>query len=91
MPRAEEVCAVVGGVVYRGSAIPELRGAYFYSDYCAGFLRSFRYVDGEVTEELEWFDDVGRVASFGVDADGELYLVHPARRGPSTEMGAPSS
>jgi glucose/arabinose dehydrogenase len=28
-------------LVYRGTAIPELAGRYFYSDYCAGFLRSF--------------------------------------------------
>jgi glucose/arabinose dehydrogenase len=29
-------CSISGGVVYRGEAIPELRGGYVYSDYCSG-------------------------------------------------------
>ncbi|MGH7701706.1 MAG: PQQ-dependent sugar dehydrogenase, partial [Gemmatimonadales bacterium] len=41
-----EGCAVVGGMVYRGSAIPELRGTYFYGDFCGGWVRSFRLVGG---------------------------------------------
>ncbi|MGH9897095.1 MAG: PQQ-dependent sugar dehydrogenase, partial [bacterium] len=31
-------CSITGGVVYRGSAIPELTGHYFYSDHCGGWL-----------------------------------------------------
>ena len=37
-------CSVTGGHVYRGTAIPDLAGTYFYSDYCGGWVRSFRYV-----------------------------------------------
>lgn len=71
-----QVCAVVGGHVYRGSAMPELHGTYFYSDHCGGWLRSFRYEDGEVRDEVEWsVPDVGRVLSLGVDHAGELYLL----------------
>jgi glucose/arabinose dehydrogenase len=76
--RAEDpagVCAVIGGHVYRGSAIPELQGAYLYSDLCGGFLRSFRYEDGAATEQLEWFDDIGKTNSMGVDTDGEFYVL----------------
>ena len=73
--RDEGVCAVIGGVVYRGTAIPELQGAYLYTDYCAGFLRSFRFVDGEVTDEHELLTDIGNIATFGTDADGEVYVV----------------
>ena len=29
-------CAVTGGYVYRGSAIPDLQGWYVYGDYCTG-------------------------------------------------------
>ena len=32
--------------VYRGRRIPSLAGHYFYSDYCAGWLRSFRMQNG---------------------------------------------
>ena len=47
-------CSVTGGYVYRGSAKPDLRGTYFYADFCAGFVRSFRYQNGQPTEQTEW-------------------------------------
>lgn len=71
-------CSVTGGVVYRGASIPELQGHYFYSDYCAGWLRSFRFDGTEATDQMDWTDDVGvpgRVVSFGVDADAEMYVM----------------
>lgn len=71
-------CSITGGLVYRGSAIPEIDGHYFYSDYCGGYLRSFVYQDGEVVEEMDWTDQVGvagNVPSFGVDGAGELYVL----------------
>lgn len=70
-------CSITGGVVYRGEAIPEISGNYFYSDWCGGYLRSFRYQDGQVLDSRDWTDQVGvpgRVASFGTDAAGEVYL-----------------
>lgn len=72
-----EGCSVTGGFVYRGVAIPELDGHYFYSDWCTGFLRSFRYVDGEVVDATDWTEELGspgQVTSFGLDADGELHV-----------------
>jgi glucose/arabinose dehydrogenase len=69
-------CSITGGYVYRGSAIPELAGRYFYSDYCAGFLRSFLAADRNPTEQREWnVNKVGQVVSFGRDGQGELYVV----------------
>ena len=44
-----EGCSVTGGFVYRGAAIPELDGHYFYGDWCGEWIRSFRYEGGEVT------------------------------------------
>jgi len=71
-----EGCSITGGEVYRGTAIAAIRGLYFYSDYCQGWLRSFRYQNGVATDHRVW--DVGSlssVVSFGVDGFGELYLV----------------
>jgi glucose/arabinose dehydrogenase len=69
-------CSVTGGYAYRGSAIPELAGHYFYSDYCAGFLRSFLYSNGAATDQRTWdVGTIGSVTSFGEDAAGEMYIV----------------
>jgi hypothetical protein len=69
-------CSITGGYVYRGSALPELNGLYFFSDYCSGWLRSFRYTAGAVTDINEYtqFGSIGQVTSFGVDSAGELYI-----------------
>ncbi len=70
----EDGCSITGGYVYRGSLIPELAGHYFYSDWCTGFLRSFRYT-GAASEQIDWSEqigDVGMITSFGLDGSGEL-------------------
>lgn len=69
-------CSITGGYVYRGTELSGLSGHYFYADYCGGWVRSFRFSDGGVTDEREWeVGDVGRPLSFGVDDGGELYLL----------------
>jgi glucose/arabinose dehydrogenase len=77
-PHFSGACSVTGGYVYRGSAVPALSGTYFYADYCAGFVRSFRYQNGQPTEEREWpllSPPGSSVTSFGEDAAGELYVL----------------
>ena len=72
-------CAIVGGQVYRGAAIPELHGHYFYSDFCRGWVRSLVYESGLITDESDWEPDFGRlgnVTSFGTDNEGELYITN---------------
>ncbi|HVF40223.1 MAG TPA: PQQ-dependent sugar dehydrogenase [Gemmatimonadaceae bacterium] len=74
--RSGGACSVTGGIVYRGRKIPALAGHYFYSDYCAGWVRSFRYQNGTVTDRREWkTDDIGNVTSFAEDTAGEMYIV----------------
>ena len=74
-------CSITGGFVYRGAAIPEIRGVYFYSDYCSGFLRSFRLSGGAAADQRDWaFTNIGNVTSFGVDAAGELYVLSASGR-----------
>jgi glucose/arabinose dehydrogenase len=70
-----EGCSVTGGFVYRGRLIPSLVGHYVYADYCKGWIRSFKYERGTVTLSREWQGlEPGRVASFGQDGRGELYV-----------------
>jgi hypothetical protein len=70
-------CSVTGGYVYRGTAIPSLAGTYFYSDFCGGWVRSFRFAGGRATHQREWPElrPGGQVTSLGQDAAGELYLL----------------
>jgi glucose/arabinose dehydrogenase len=68
-------CSVTGGHVYRGGALPEFYGVYLFADYCAGTVWGLlQGPDGSWTADL-LFGMNGQVTSFGVDADGELYLV----------------
>ncbi|RJG11293.1 PQQ-dependent sugar dehydrogenase [Massilia cavernae] len=69
-------CSVIGGFVYRGKAIPELAGRYFFSDFCGGYLKSFQAGGGGVRELANWgIPNIGNVVSFGRDNDGELYII----------------
>jgi glucose/arabinose dehydrogenase len=74
----DEGCAVTGGHVYRGGAIPELAGTYFYADWCQGFVRSFKWVNGVATELVDHTDELGspgQVNAFGLDGEGEILVV----------------
>ena len=72
-------CSVTGGVVYRGCRMPGYAGTYFYADYCSAFVRSFRLEGGRAVDSRDWTTSLGRgldsPTSFGVDADGEAYIV----------------
>ena len=71
-----EGCSVIGGFVYRGAAIPELTGHYLYSDFCGGWLRSFRLAQGSPTERRTWAGiSLPQTVSFGRDTAGELYMI----------------
>ena len=73
-----EGCSVAGGVVYRGCRMPDLAGTYFYGDFCTGFVRSFRLVNGAATDRRDWtaeLEGIGGISSFGTDATGEVYVV----------------
>jgi glucose/arabinose dehydrogenase len=75
-------CSVTGGYVYRGCAIPDLQGQYFFADYCAGRIYSGRFSGGLLTGIADRTAEVapggglaiGLITSFGEDARGEIYI-----------------
>ncbi|MDQ1439202.1 MAG: hypothetical protein QOK43_2831 [Acidimicrobiaceae bacterium] len=63
-------CSVTGGYAYRGKALRGFEGMYFFADYCGGKLMGLR--NGKA-EDLHV--DIASPASFGQDADGEVYAL----------------
>ena len=66
-------CSITGGFVYRGSAVQGARGRYFYGDYCAGTIWSFRVGKHGRASAPAVSGNVPSVSSFGVDGNRELY------------------
>jgi len=70
--------SVTGGFVYRGAGVPGLRGEYVFADYSSARVWSVPADPApRRREEMPAKRLLGRcesVASFGVDAWGELYL-----------------
>jgi glucose/arabinose dehydrogenase len=72
---ADGGCAVIGGYVYRGTAIAPLQGAYLFADSCLAGVRAIQ-VDGEAVIDERTFDlPLQQVQSFGQDEDGELFVL----------------
>jgi glucose/arabinose dehydrogenase/mono/diheme cytochrome c family protein len=71
-----EFCAITGGTVYRGRALPALAGKYVYANYCTGTIWAL-VREGEQAGRREVIAYAGAsVGSFAEDGDGELYIVH---------------
>ncbi len=73
-PRSEGT-TVIGGYVYRGSAIPNLCGAYIYGDYGNGRIWALRYDGRSVTDHRLLLETHRSISSFGEDEQREIYVV----------------
>ncbi|MBA2248411.1 MAG: PQQ-dependent sugar dehydrogenase [Chloroflexia bacterium] len=71
-------CSVTGGYVYRGTAMPELAGAYIFADFCTGYLWAGGQNAGGSWTMSERIETELSISSFGEDAAGELYLTDHA-------------
>lgn len=68
-------CSVTGGFVYRGERYPVLRGGYFFADYCSGYLWGLAAGARRGTQAVRLLESGRSVTSFGLDEQGELYVV----------------
>jgi len=92
--------AIVGGFVYRGSAIPDLSGKYIFGDWSSSFI----IPNGRIFVATEKLNGTWQVSAagitnnmsaalnryllgFGQDLDGEIYVLTATRSGPSGETG----
>ena len=66
-------CAVIGGTVYRGSALPDLVGWYVFSDLCGGRLLALEPGTNRIVDLGAPTAD--RITAVVADPDGELWIV----------------
>jgi len=71
--------SVTGGYVYRGDALPSMKGAYIFGDYASSMIWAMRYDhrDKPGEDEVTKHRRIGIVpspASFGVDRENEVYI-----------------
>lgn len=70
-----EARSITGGYFYQGSRLPELRGAYIYGDYVTGKVWALRHDKDRITWRQELVDTPLQIVSFGLDQQGEIYIV----------------
>jgi glucose/arabinose dehydrogenase len=68
-------CSITGGYVYRGMAMPGLRGWYVFGDYCLGTLNAVRLDPAGRRVYVVSGTGVQGLSSFGQDGQGELYAM----------------
>jgi glucose/arabinose dehydrogenase len=77
--------SITGGYVYRGTEIPDIQGRYFFADFIstniwsfvwdgAGGITDLQNCTAAITPSMDGFA-VNNIASFGEDANGEMYIV----------------
>jgi hypothetical protein len=66
---------VIGGVVYRGAAVPELDGTYLWADLCERAVHTLRRDGDRWAAGVLGGDVPAGIVSFGQSTSGEVYLV----------------
>jgi uncharacterized repeat protein (TIGR03806 family) len=73
-----EARSLTGGVVYTGTKLPELTGAFIYGDYSTGRVWAIRHDGTKVTFHKELVDTPFAITGFGNDPNGDLWVIdHP--------------
>jgi len=67
--------AVIGGYVYRGSILLDWYGVYIYGDYGSGRVWGLLHLPDGSWQNAQLFDTGRHISSFGVDENGEIYMV----------------
>jgi len=95
--------SITGGYVYRGQALgSNFQGRYFFADFVDGRVWSITLTIDQSTGEARASDlsehtaelgggALGNISSFGVDGDGELYLVSYSNGGVLKIIGPPAA
>ena len=67
--------SLTGGVVYYGTKLPDLLGAYIYGDYSTGKIWGIQHDGKSIVWHREIADTPFQISAISLDADGELIVV----------------
>ncbi len=67
--------SITGGYTYYGKQIPSLYGSYIYGDFISGRVWALWIDENANTTNAEILDTDLRIASFGLDDNGEIFIV----------------
>ncbi len=70
-----EARSLTGGVVYYGSKLPDLHGAYVYGDYSTGKIWGIKHDGKSIVWHREIADTPFQISAISLDPDGELIVV----------------
>src|SRR5438874_49730 len=78
-----EFRSLTGGVVYRGTQLPELIGAYVYGDYSTGRVWAVKHDGAKIVWHKELARTTLKITGFGTGSRGELLICdhQPAGQG----------
>ena len=74
-PHTEGSCSITAGEIYRGRAIPFLRGSFLFGDYCDGELMATDRTNSGLTPAQPLLVKVEGLEAFGHDTSGELLVL----------------
>jgi hypothetical protein len=70
-----EGCSVIGGYVYRGTAVPALAGRYVFGDLCSGTIWTISRTAIAPATKSTLLSTSMQISAFGEDEAGELYVL----------------
>lgn len=69
----DDGCSVIGGFVYRGTALPRLSGRYLYGDFCSGVLWTLKPTAGGHAEDVRRERvRIPQLTHIGEDSNGRI-------------------
>ena len=71
---AGQGCAITGGYVYRGDEFDDMRGGYFFGDFCSGTIWAIDAAAEGRVDPVQLLGSDRSISSFGVDESGEMYM-----------------
>ena len=74
-PHTNGACSVIGGYVYRGATMPDLRGYVLFNDWCTGDTFFAHRDNAGIWSVSPWTAVAGfSLVGYGEDEQGEIYL-----------------